>query len=67
MAADQRAGELLEEGLPEGAWGIHGTFQQCLWEAPEVVCWVTWVQGPAGGSLVGEADLGRGVDLVHFA
>lgn len=25
----------------------------------------TWVQGPAGGSLVGEADLASGVDSAH--
>ena len=28
---------------------------------------VTWVQGPAGGSLVGEADLGGGVNPAHVA
>lgn len=27
----------------------------------------TWVQGPAGGSLVGEADLAGGVDSAHVA
>lgn len=27
----------------------------------------TWLQGPAGGSLVGEADLASGVDSAHVA